>query len=581
DITRLSRLRSLLLWAVLPATFAAGTLGAGLSVVLFHDAFKPLWIGWALGDFLGMTIALPAALLLARPGRRRPSVSYIERALLLGLIVSAAFITFGVARNPILFMLVVTVVMTTFRLDAPAVALADVLMAILASAYTIAGIGPIAALRPDMGRRVLILQIFLAAVTISSLAASALLAERDRTVRRLGRALDIAREARRRADEVALAKSRFLATMSHEIRTPLNGVLGMAQVMASDPREPMPAPQRERLEIIRQSGETLLGLLNDLLDLSKIEAGKLEIETIEFDLAETVRAACAPFAALSEQKGLHFSLTFDGDAGLCLGDPTRVRQVIANLASNAVKFTHHGAVSIRVLRTGAEVEVAVSDSGIGITPEARRRLFQKFSQADESTTRRYGGSGLGLAICRELVEMMGGTITVESVIDQGSRFIFSLPLPQAAQAAPAQDAQAPATPSPEAASARVLAAEDNQINQLVLRTILSMFGVEVTIVENGAEALEAWRNEEWDLILMDVQMAVMDGVVATQAIRRVEQAEGRRRTPIIALTANAMAHQSAEYRAIGMDAVVAKPIQTEVLLQAIHQVLGGDLEAAA
>ncbi|WP_374344641.1 ATP-binding protein [Phenylobacterium sp.] len=378
-------------------------------------------------------------------------------------------------------------------------------------------------------------------------------------------------QAKDDAEAANRAKSTFLATMSHEIRTPLNGVLGMAQAMAA---EGLPGPQRERLDVIRQSGETLLAILNDVLDLSKIEAGKLELEEAEFDMGELARGAHAAFSAVAGKKGLDFTLTVQPNAqGVYLGDSTRVRQILYNLVSNALKFTERGEVRVCVERTQDIVRISVADSGIGIARDRLQSLFQKFVQADASTTRRYGGTGLGLSICRELVQLMGGAIAVESVQGRGTTFRVSLPLewisaPEA-EASPALQAVGEVTP----VQMRVLAAEDNEVNQLVLRTLLNQAGIEPVIVDSGRKAVEAWAEGEWDVILMDVQMPEMDGPTATSQIRARELVEGRRRTPIIALTANAMAHQIVEYRAAGMDGFVGKPIEVARLFAVIQQVL--------
>ena len=390
--------------------------------------------------------------------------------------------------------------------------------------------------------------------------------------------------AKEEAESATKAKSAFLATMSHEIRTPLNGVLGMAQAMEGDDLTPA---QRERLTVIRQSGQTLLAILNDVLDLSKIEAGKLELEEAEFDVQDLAAGAYAAFTAIAAKKGVDFELTIDKAAhGVFLGDSTRVRQILYNLVSNAIKFTEQGGVRVRVSRRAGQLVLSVKDSGIGIPPEALSRLFAKFEQADSTTTRRYGGTGLGLAICRELAELMGGSISAESTPGEGSTFVVKLPLERIGAARPA--APAPPTPSAqpseEAPQLRVLAAEDNEVNRLVLQTLLQQVGLEPTIVADGAQALEAWEREDWDLILMDIQMPVMDGPTACRRIRALEAEAGHARTPIIALTANAMAHQVAEYRAAGMDGFVPKPIEIGVLFAAMNDVLAAaqtDPEASA
>jgi len=405
--------------------------------------------------------------------------------------------------------------------------------------------------------------------------------------RQLAASRDALRTARAEAQERGVAaeaaneaKSAFLATMSHEIRTPLNGVLGMAQAMAADQLSPL---QHERLDVIRQSGEALLAILNDVLDLSKIEAGRFELEQIEFDLGELMKGAHSAFTALANKKGLSFALTVEAPArGVYIGDPTRVRQILYNLISNALKFTENGEVRVIAAQAGAGLSLMVSDTGMGIAPDRLGVLFEKFTQADASTTRRYGGTGLGLSICRELAHLMGGEVGAASALGEGSTFEVKLPLAKVGEAQAPQFATPP-TQTPKAEPAlprvRVLAAEDNTVNQLVLKTLLHQIGVEPHVVENGAQAVQAWKDATWDVILMDMQMPVMDGLTATRAIRDAEAATGRRRTPIIALTANAMSHQIQLCRAAGMDGHVAKPIESARLFAALEAAL--DEEDAA
>jgi signal transduction histidine kinase/AmiR/NasT family two-component response regulator len=381
-------------------------------------------------------------------------------------------------------------------------------------------------------------------------------------------------EALARAETANDAKSVFLATMSHEIRTPLNGVLGMVQAMAVDELTPV---QRERLQVVRQSGETLLAILNDVLDLSKIEAGRLELETIEFSLSTVATGCEAAFANVARSKGLSFLFEIDDEAkGVYLGDPTRVRQILYNLLSNAMKFTEVGEVGARLSRLDDRLVITVTDTGVGMTGEQTERLFQKFAQADASTTRKFGGTGLGLAIARELALAMGGDIEARSALGEGATFTVRLGLPwvrmdvEEPRAAGAEESDGAQDGLP---ALRVLVAEDNVINQLVIRTLLQQVGVDPVIVANGRLALEAWATDPWDIVLMDVQMPEMDGPTATRSIREQERQAGRARTPIVALTANAMTHQIADYIAAGMDGHVAKPIEASRLFEAIERAL--------
>jgi signal transduction histidine kinase/ActR/RegA family two-component response regulator len=381
-------------------------------------------------------------------------------------------------------------------------------------------------------------------------------------IRRFGvRALETERAAN-------AAKSAFVANFSHEIRTPLNGVLGMAQALEAEDLSPS---QRDKIAIIRQSGEALQAILSDLLDLSKIEANKLEIVETEFDLETLVNDALATFSAVAAEKGVELRADVAGAAGIYLGDVSRIRQILHNLVSNGLKFTDAGSVSVAAGYQPSQLRLQVVDTGIGMPADTVAKLFQAFHQADASTTRRYGGTGLGLSICRALAQAMGGDIHVRSEPGRGSTFNLELPMIRVGDAQPAKRPD-PAAPQPALRPLRVLAAEDNPTNQLVLRTLLEQFGIEPTMVDDGEAAVDAWATGAWDLILMDVQMPVMDGVAAVRAIRTRERNEGRTRTTILALSANAMSHQVAEYRAAGMDGHIAKPIEVRALLAALKDV---------
>ncbi|MBI1686435.1 ATP-binding protein [Caulobacter hibisci] len=386
--------------------------------------------------------------------------------------------------------------------------------------------------------------------------------------RSLHEALDDLKLARDAADSANAQKSQFLAHMSHEIRTPLNGVLGMVQAMQMHALSP---DQEERLGVIRGSGQALLVILNDILDVSKIEAGKLEIETAPFDLPAVAERVRAIFAPIAEAKNVELRLALDGVEGRWLGDSTRIQQILSNLVSNAVKFTDHGRVSVVLRPTADGVELRVSDSGVGISPEQQARLFQSFQQADASTSRRYGGTGLGLSICLKLARLMRGDIRVESRLGEGATFVVTLPLTRD------EALEAVAEPSERTAperALRVLGVDDNATNRLVLKALLEPLGVALVLVADGPAAIAAWSAETFDVVLMDIQMPVMDGVEATRRIRALEAERGRARTPILALSANALSHQIDDYLAAGMDGHVAKPIEVAQLYAALGQLSG-------
>jgi signal transduction histidine kinase len=397
-----------------------------------------------------------------------------------------------------------------------------------------------------------------------------LLAKLDANDRELRRTMTALVAARDQANSANIAKSQFLANMSHEIRTPLNGVLAMADVMSRGELEPR---QRERLGVIRESGELLLSVLNDVLDLSKIEAGKLELETGDFELAELAQGARQAFGVLAQAKGLRLDMTLDpAVAGAWHGDRDRLRQILSNLLSNAIKFTEEGSVAVRFGPAPAGgLRITVADTGIGIASDHLRELFEKFVQADNSTTRRFGGTGLGLSICRELALLMGGQISARSARGEGSTFMVELPL-RRGQARPVERPAEEDGPA-EGRTLRVLAAEDNMTNQKVLRAVLDPLDIDLHLTPDGAAAVEAWRTGGFDLILMDIQMPVMDGVEATEIIRAEELRQGLARIPILALTANAMTYQVEQYLRAGMDGHVSKPIELQRLYTAIEEAL--------
>lgn len=388
------------------------------------------------------------------------------------------------------------------------------------------------------------------------------------------------REARDSAEAAAKAKSDFLAMMSHEIRTPMNGVIGMTRLLL---RRPLGTEEKHFAETVLESAEGLMHLLNGILDFSKLEAGKLDLELLDFDLRRMVDGSLALMQGRAEEKGLTFQADVDHDCPRYLkGDSARLRQVLLNLVGNALKFTEEGGVTVSVSPAGTEgtYRFRVTDTGIGIPQDKIDRLFQEFSQADSSTARQYGGTGLGLAICKQLVELMGGQIAVDSVPGTGSTFWFEIPL---ADGAMPDNRDLPAS-ADKLPPLTLLVAEDNLVNQQVARGLLEAEGHSVKIVPDGAAALAALEDGPpgtYDAILMDMNMPVMDGLEATRRIRALDPPLSG--IPIVAATAAATAEEVQRCLAAGMDAYVAKPIHPGLLFGALARVLmqdGPELEGS-
>ncbi len=385
-------------------------------------------------------------------------------------------------------------------------------------------------------------------------------------------------QARDAALEAARLKAEFMANISHEIRTPLNAIVGFTDLLLDTA---LSVQQREMLSSVQSSSHALLALVNDVLDFSKLSAGKLELEALVFDPRAMVDEVLAMFSTDARLKGIELEACIDAAvSGVVIGDPRRLRQVLSNLIGNAVKFTERGKVCVRVgveRRQDADVSIAfsVEDTGPGIPIHAQPRLFEPFTQADASMTRRFGGTGLGLAIAANLVRHMGGTIAVRSEPGAGSTFYFTVDLKEAVEP-PVQTRSSDLPPSATATlrALRILLAEDNVINQKVALSQLAKLGCQADVAANGYEALQALEKVDYDLILMDCQMPEMDGYKATAEIRRAERAQPGRHVVIIAMTANAMEGDRERCLAAGMDDYLAKPVTitrlSEVLVRAVR-----------
>ena len=589
----LSRTRRLLTFAVIAVAAAAveALVGQTASVLLDGtDAqFVRAWLQWAGEDGLGLLIATPAVLLPLKHKRAiyASAGSQLERWLMLGLTIALTLIAFAQSRSFAFVLIYPLLMLMAFRAGPAWVSASVLAVAFVSVSLTAHDHGPIALMAGDTPYALQFMtQLLIVSVFISAVPANNAIGERNRAAQRLVRAHASARAAKIAAEAANRSKSEFLANMSHEIRTPMNGVIGVAGALA---RTTLDERQREMVSLIETSADSLQVLLSDVLDLARVEAGRLEIAAEPFDLRRTAQGMVELFRARAEDKGLALGVEIDAAvAPRHLGDAVRLKQILGNLLSNAVKFTAKGEVRLHIEAEpeadGAQaLTLSVTDTGIGFDAETGARLFARFAQADGSINRRFGGTGLGLSISGMLAELMGGEVTATSTPGEGSCFTLRLRLPTAVEAeADDGDATAPEL-NADGRPLRILVAEDHAVNRRVVELIFEDLNVDLTMACDGEEAVAAFAPGAFDMVLMDMQMPRMDGLEAIFAIRKREAADAAARTPIFMLTANALPEHEAAGRMAGADGFLTKPIVAADLLAAVEAAVasGGAFEAAA
>lgn len=584
DMRRPVRLIRFTLLAALPAVLASAAVALGVMQAL--NPMSPTMLlffaqTYVSVEFLGVMLITPALLMFARAYRFRgmSRASRREAGLLIALSIGVTVLTFWQSSAPLQFLTMMPLLLIALRLSPPTTAAAVLATAVLCGALTLTGHGPVhltqlsadpaLAGAPEMMRRLVVLNVFLTCIVITALPISTVVTERRRLESRLRARTLAAQDARRRAEHAAEARGRFLALMSHEMRTPLNGVAGFADLLAARPDLDPEAVRQARQ--IRRSSDGLLMLVEDVLDFARDDA-TLSPEPVA--LGEVVEDALKPSLDALEAKGLSLRVeTLLAPGARHMADRRVLRQALHALISNAVKFTDRGGVEITVRERGDRIALRVADTGRGLDPAERDRLFQAFEQADATLCRAHEGAGMGLALASRNVARMGGTIEVQGGEGRGAAFTLVLPLARAADAPAPEPEAEPATEGGR--TPRVLVVDDHPVNREVARVMLEAFGCEVAEAIDGVEAVAAAGAEAFDLVLMDVRMPRMDGLEATRALRA-----GGLTTPIVAMTADAMPEDVARCLACGMDAHMAKPISQTGLLRVLNQALTAEDEAA-
>ncbi|WP_380169609.1 ATP-binding protein [Jannaschia sp. R86511] len=589
--------------AALVIASTAGSLAAAfigpVGLWLLQDAdLLPTAGAWMLRNAASVFVFAAPALRLVDPRVRYPRQGWQVWAELAvaSVIISVGYLAvFALQSNlPLAFLPVPLSMWIALRFHTTFAAVHVLLVGVLMVVTTLQGLGPFGDATPV--NRVLLAQACVSVVGLVTLVLALQRDDRRRLVARLEETTRQAHELAEERDRASRAKTAFLATMSHEIRTPLNGVLGLTDLLSGSG---LPEEQAGWARQASRSGRALLTIVNDVLDLSKVEAGAVELESVRFGIADVVEDAMLPVRMAADEAGVALVVAVRSALRQDrVGDPSRLRQVITNLASNAVKFTEQGSVVVTVGGDDEQVWLQVADTGVGMTEEQQARLFQPFTQADASVTRRFGGTGLGLAIAGGLVERMGGTITVTSAPGRGSTFRVDVPLALAEDAQPTPVRAQVGVPGPRPAATgparrageapervesglRVLVAEDNEVNQLVARMTLQRAGVEVDVVGDGRQALDALDAGGYDGLLLDLQMPVLDGIRTVEAIRASEAEQGGVRLPVFAMTASVLATDRDACLTAGMDGVLPKPWNAEQLRSVLDQIARGRRTAAS